>query len=373
MDLIRAGRAMALVSLLGCFPGCGQDSSDSPTIEQAVCGNGVQESGEVCDDGNTATGDYCAADCASVTGFCGDGLLQTNEVCDQAGDTERCDGNCRVKPMLTAGEAFVCGLRTDGSVICWGREADTTLKPPEYAFVQISAGSQHACGIEPNGAVRCWGVDGLGETKPPDLGPFQQVSAGRWHSCALKPEGRIQCWGAGTTKIENCLFSEPYYECGQSMPPAMDFVSVSASSFVDSCGLKTDGGIVCWGYNTDYHKPPEDIHFTSVVTGANNTCGLDDTGQIICWGHYEAEELLSPPQGSFKQISVAITHACAVAEDGHVACWGSNHQVAEVPQDDHFIQVAAGYSQTCGLGDDGSITCWGAGEEFAPPITSLVP
>lgn len=40
--------------------------------------------GELCDDGNTQNGDYCSADCKTVTGYCGDGIKHTNETCDNS-------------------------------------------------------------------------------------------------------------------------------------------------------------------------------------------------------------------------------------------------------------------------------------------------
>src|SRR5581483_3113637 len=47
------------------------------------CGNGHLDQGEVCDDGNTVSGDGCSADCLSEE-ICGNGILdpQKNEVCD---------------------------------------------------------------------------------------------------------------------------------------------------------------------------------------------------------------------------------------------------------------------------------------------------
>lgn len=66
---------------------------------KAICGNGMIEAPEVCDDGNTSTGDYCAADCSATTGSCGDGVVQANEMCDDgniaAGDY--CAGDCQAK------------------------------------------------------------------------------------------------------------------------------------------------------------------------------------------------------------------------------------------------------------------------------------
>jgi len=48
-----------------------------------VCGNGVLEVGEVCDDGNTISGDGCAADCGSDEA-CGNGIVDVaaGEECD---------------------------------------------------------------------------------------------------------------------------------------------------------------------------------------------------------------------------------------------------------------------------------------------------
>ena len=44
------------------------------------CGDGTVQTNEACDDGNTTSGDYCAADCSAVIGSCGDGTTQENEL-----------------------------------------------------------------------------------------------------------------------------------------------------------------------------------------------------------------------------------------------------------------------------------------------------
>src|SRR6185436_17242676 len=46
-----------------------------------VCGNGLVEFGEQCDDGNTATGDGCGATC-QIEVVCGDGVVAPGEQCD---------------------------------------------------------------------------------------------------------------------------------------------------------------------------------------------------------------------------------------------------------------------------------------------------
>jgi cysteine-rich repeat protein len=47
-----------------------------------VCGNGVVQPGETCDDGNTVSGDGCSSVCQTELASCGDGILDAGEQCD---------------------------------------------------------------------------------------------------------------------------------------------------------------------------------------------------------------------------------------------------------------------------------------------------
>jgi fibro-slime domain-containing protein len=84
-----------------------------PCINLAVCGNSVLNSNEACDDGNLVAGDGCSADCKTIepgwqcrmagkpcSAVCGDGLLSGTETCDDgnalAGDG--CSATCRLEP-----------------------------------------------------------------------------------------------------------------------------------------------------------------------------------------------------------------------------------------------------------------------------------
>ena len=52
-----------------------------------------------------------------------------------------------------------CGVRTDGTVECWGDEY--LSQAPAGTFAAVSAGVWHTCGIRTNGTVSCWfGDDG---------------------------------------------------------------------------------------------------------------------------------------------------------------------------------------------------------------------
>lgn len=66
----------------------------------AICGNGAQEIGERCDDGNTDSCDGCSSTCRVET--CGNGVLECGEQCDDgdANGTEatRCSASCTIAP-----------------------------------------------------------------------------------------------------------------------------------------------------------------------------------------------------------------------------------------------------------------------------------
>lgn len=73
-----------------CSPGC----RTAP-----ACGDAIRDLEEACDDGNTASDDYCGADCQTVTGWCNDGIVQSNEGCEDGGNApgDGCDEACQVE------------------------------------------------------------------------------------------------------------------------------------------------------------------------------------------------------------------------------------------------------------------------------------
>jgi cysteine-rich repeat protein len=79
------------------------------TCTPIVCGDGILEADEICDDGNTATGDGCSATCELETGYycdgvpsvctmvmCGDSTVDPGESCDPPA-TGTCSANCALE------------------------------------------------------------------------------------------------------------------------------------------------------------------------------------------------------------------------------------------------------------------------------------
>lgn len=96
--------ALFCVWLLAC--------ATSQTNPDPVCGDGVTQGAEACDDGNNASGDGCSATCEPEdTGECGDGALDSGEVCD--------DGN------LLGGDG--CSAACNSDETCGNGVLDTSI------------------------------------------------------------------------------------------------------------------------------------------------------------------------------------------------------------------------------------------------------
>ena len=195
---------------------------------------------------------------------------------------------------------------------------------------------------------------GAQSTTPSSAGSlkFASIVAGLEHTCGILSNGQVLCWGSN---LED-----------RSTPPAGFFQSVSAG--VHNCGIRKDGSLNCWGWN-DYGQsiPPAGV-FTSVGAGRVHSCGLRPNGSIECWGlnHMQATE---SPAGKFDSISVGVHHNCAVTHNGSVACWGWNSAGQSSPKAGTFKSVYAGYSHSCGITAGGNIECWGDDEydKATPP------
>ena len=95
---------------------------------------------------------------------------------------------------VSAGGYHTCGVRTDGTLACWGLNGDGQATPPAGTFSQVSAGLSHTCGVRTDGTLACWGDNTWGQATPP-AGTFSQVSAGDYHTCGVKTDGTLACWG----------------------------------------------------------------------------------------------------------------------------------------------------------------------------------
>jgi alpha-tubulin suppressor-like RCC1 family protein len=177
---------------------------------------------------------------------------------------------------LSGGDDFVCMLRDDGAVMCWGFNSsgafgDNSTTPsavptlgPAGPYAVISAGDLHVCAIRAPipGTVDCWGRGASGElgdgtfvaSRPfamsvPGLTDIIGLAGFSSGTCALHATGTVDCWGGwyglgdGTTVGNN-----------RGMPaPAQltDVAEISAQTGLHVCARKRDNTVWCWGENVD--------------------------------------------------------------------------------------------------------------------------
>ena len=159
---------------------------------------------------------------------------------------------------VSAGRDFSCGIKTDGTVACWGNNQyqscqtgsggfectevrSNQLDAPEGTFTAVSVsapstgGHAHSCAIRFDGSVACWGDNRYGQLNAPE-GTFTAIAAGNGHwstngySCGVRSNGTIACWGANSN-------------ARRWVPPGQ-FTHISLSAYGGhSYAINTDGGV----------------------------------------------------------------------------------------------------------------------------------
>jgi hypothetical protein len=184
---------------------------------------------------------------------------------------------------VSTGGGSACGIRTDGSLWCWGRNRDGELGDgtrtrrvipvqigTETSWASVSAGGFHPCGIRTTGTLWCWGANLTGQVgdgttverpEPVQVGSattWETVSAGHdyeGHTCGVRAAGSLWCWGyngrghlgdgTDTTRV-----------APTQVGVGTEWAEVSAG-LVGSCGLSDSGTASCWGDRLGVgSKPP---------------------------------------------------------------------------------------------------------------------
>ena len=259
---------------------------------------------------------------------------------------------------VSSGEHHTCGLRSDGSAVCWGWNRDgQATAPVGETFTAVSSGWSHTCGLRSNGTVACWGYNRYGRATAPAGENFTAVSSGGLHTCGLRSNGSVACWG--------------WNGSGQATAPAGENFTAISSGGAHTCGLRSNGSVACWGSNNvGQATAPAGETFTAVSSGWSHTCGLRSNGSVACWGTNNVGQATAPAGETFTAVSSGAAHTCGLRSNGSVACWGSNiFGRATAPAGETFTAFSSGGLHTCGLRSNGSVACWGRnhhGQATAP-------
>ncbi len=360
-----------------------------------VCGNGITEPGEQCDDGALANGDGCSA-------------------------------TCQIEALVVPGYSFTCAMSDKGSVKCWGRnehgqlgQGDTATRGGQPGQMGTSlgvvdlgsarhatslvVGDSYACALLDDHSVKCWGENnygqlGQGDTndrgdQPGEMGdalPAIQLGTGRYalsiaaesaNVCAVLDDRSVACWGwdgGGELGIgeENpyqdaqCIGDQPG-EMGDNLVRSdlgsKRAVNVAAGSF-HMCALFADATVKCWGTNQSLGQ-----------------LGLGDQEERGNWPPNLGDNLPVVDVGTgrtVKNVTAGNYHTCVILDNDTLKCWGANTEgqlglgdtaerggnpgemgdnlpVVNLGTGRHATRFAVGVSYTCALLDDRSVKCWG--------------
>jgi alpha-tubulin suppressor-like RCC1 family protein len=279
-----------------------------------------------------------------------------------------------VEPVMwtkvAAGQAHACGLRSDGSLWCWGSYGGGQLGDG-----RVSDGS--AAAYPQPTPIRVLAAEG---DEAEHWRDWVDVTAGQFHTCGRRDDGSLWCWGSNVYgQLGNgdpgLISTQPVRvvadEDGDD-DPWSDWVEVTAGGR-QTCGRRDNGTLWCWGWREhgalgDGLDEQERRDTPSLVLGA---------GQLP--GH--------PGWDDWAGVSSGDSHSCGRLLDGTLWCWGRGNfgqlgdgsdgqdhhrttprQVLRAEEEgvggwDDWVTVAAADSHTCGRRADRTLWCWGSRED----------
>lgn len=352
---------------------------------------------------------------------------------------------------LALGSYHSCAMTSAGGVKCWGINTSgqlgngTTVAVASGTIVdvigastgveQIAAGRSTSCLVTSAGAVMCWGLNiyeiikrsgtssnvSTAEVVHGLTSGVYAVSVGDSHICALKTTGDLGCWGAnsngqtGDGYITKILTPQNVVASASSASAMTGFQSIGTSMW-STCGIRTGGGIKCWGYNYsgqlgEYSQSgrPVAIDHTEISSGAvsisvagtsstQSLCAIMSDSTVKCWGNnafglkgfgsstaadYVAHTMLASTSPDvaltgITSVSVGPFSTCVVAS-GAAKCSGGNTAGAlgngTTTASNLPVQVSGltsgvvavsttGANVSCALLNTGEVKCWGNGQQY---------
>lgn len=240
---------------------------------------------------------------------------------------------------IEAGNAFTCGLSSDGLVFCWGSGLNgrlgnglTSSSSVPVAVttsgvlagkkvIKMDAASTNGCVVASDNLPYCWGTGGSGQlgngvsassTVPVAVSmtgvlqgkTIKSIAAGETHTCVVASDNLPYCWGSG---VEGRLGDGT--TTASSVPVAVVTNGVLAGKTIKlisaggrhTCVIASDYRPYCWGQGSanqlGFGNAAQTSPIATTVSGALSgktlrymnsgtvhTCVVDTQARAYCWG-----------------------------------------------------------------------------------------
>lgn len=313
------------------------------------------------------------------------------------------------------GNGFICAIKNDGGIYCWGLDYYLSYQEP-YEWVlqpvpilidtilgakEIKSSGDHSCVRTAEDQLMCWGSDQQYPGLVTGINNVEDFSLGESQTCAItrptetEPQ-KIYCWGGSTfdewetTPVISGETSTPLKVAAGKEHTCM-ILEVGGVRSVYCMGSNQEGQVGTGSF--DYVSEPSPVAGTegalAISAGEFHSNVVLDSGLIKSWGGNTFGQLGNGfffrrqlpihldttlfPEGLLDVVS-GENHTCALTTTGAVKCWGGNLHgqlgngtvggFVEVPVqavglESGVSQLSSGTYHTCALLDTGEVKCWG--------------